>query len=159
MNAGHEKRTKVEIEDASLAHVLDLAARLADLGCLHALATAGLPGEHCERPRADLALLEIPNQWCKMGGIHLEIRADPCRYFKNRTKRSILGSSGLMIHSQKRIRKISSFSAQTLPYFSLVMRMYGLGPRHVSHRMGKSAASHACRLYVFESRDDICVRV
>ena len=40
-----------------MAHVLDLAACLADLGGLDALRAAGLPREDCEGPRAYLALL------------------------------------------------------------------------------------------------------
>ena len=51
------KRTKVQVEDASLAHILDLAACLADLGGLDTLAATRLPRKYREWPRADFAFL------------------------------------------------------------------------------------------------------
>ena len=49
----------LEIEQADLAHVLELAAGLADLCLLEPRVTARPPPKHRERPRADLALLVV----------------------------------------------------------------------------------------------------
>lgn len=49
----------LEIEEADLADVLELAAGLADLRLLEPRVPPRPPPEHGERPRADLALLVV----------------------------------------------------------------------------------------------------
>ena len=39
------------------------------------------------------------------------------------------------------------------PYFSLVIRIYGLSPKQVWQRIGKSASSQFVRLYELVDRD------
>ena len=53
------KLTVFQVEEARLTHVLELAARLADLGLLVAHARARTPAEHGERSCAYLALFAV----------------------------------------------------------------------------------------------------
>ena len=164
----HRERTSgltvLQVEQACLAHVLELGARLAHLCLLEPHALTGLPPKHGEGALADLALLRKQESPC-------EIRETTNTLWFATTAcegRDVLCATTVRKkhintwpHDETRVeawreavtrlcpqrgRSRGTLAAHrtrtpTLPYCSFVIRTYGLGPRHVSHSTGNSALS------------------